>query len=272
MDYSKYENFIFNKGRDLEVSLFNYYFLNDEIDNCLLALSLYINEDGGISNIDPDNLNNISTLSASIYFLNIVWAINYKNDQEYFNEIIQDIVKYLKKQKDFTYYHKSNEKKACSNKYKENVYKFELEAITYGFIYYYTKDELYLEKLNILIEKYLNLNNPNFNEVYYFKIIESLFNNEKLKNKIISDLNNLEESLELHKLIFSKDDYLINNTVINNHKTYLLNNKNSIGIWERKSNWDSSYPEGEVADIKYLSITLIEVLKFLENVGECNDI
>ena len=35
---------IYNQGRDLEVALYNYYFLNDERVNITYALSLYQNE------------------------------------------------------------------------------------------------------------------------------------------------------------------------------------------------------------------------------------
>ncbi len=270
MNYKEYENFIFNKGRDLEVSLFNHYFLNDDYSNCLLALSLYINEDGGISNINPNNLNNISTLSASIYFLDIITKLKYNNDEDYFNEIIKDLIKYLKKQKEFTYYHKTNIKKPCSNLYKENVYSFELEAITYAYISYYTNTVS--NELNDIINKYINKEEVTFNEVYYFKIIESLFNNELLKEKIIKDTKQFLNNENLFKLIFNKEDYLLihyKNEFIN-HKEFLLSNKNSAGLWETTNNWSDEYPEAEVAMIKYLSITLIDVLLFLEYIGEDN--
>lgn len=271
MDLKEYEEFIFNKARDLEVSLFNHYFAKDSFENCLLALSLYVNEDGGISNINPNNLNNISTLSASVYFLDIVTKLNYNNEFDYFNEIIDDLIKFMKKQHNFSYYHKTNIDKPCSNLFKEDIYYLELEAITYAFIDYYSNNN-YSKQLTDLITKYLNNTNPTFNEVYYFKLIESLFNNDELRNKIINDTKLFLNNNELYKLIFSDKDYLLDiyKIELNNHKVYLLNNRNSFGLWETSFSWSDIYPEAEVASIKYLSITMIDILKFFKYLGGSN--
>lgn len=268
MDFKIYENFIYNKARDLEVSLFNHFFLNDEIDNCLLSLSLYINEDGGVSNINPDNLNNTSTLCSCIYFLDILFKLKYENQFEYFNEIIEEIISYLIKQNKFSYFHETNINKPCSNLFKVDNYFYELEAITYAYIMHYSNND-YNTKLNELINIYLSNENPSIQEVYYFKIIEQLFNNDLLKTKIINDTKLLLNDNDLYKLIFSSDDYLINIYLneFNSYKELLDNNKNSIGIWDRVNDWDSMYPEAEVADIKYLSITLIDILLFMKYIG-----
>lgn len=266
MNVLEYRDFVFNKGRDLEVSLFNHLLLNDTYDNCLLALSLYVNEDGGISNIDPNNLNNISTLSACLYFLDIVNKINYNNEEEYFNEFINDLIKYLMKQKEFGYFHKSNIKKPCSNLFKEDKYYLELEALTYAYIYKYTNHKLYKEKLNKLINLFINKTNITFNELLYFKKVENLINNDLLKEKIIDTTKLFILDNNLYKLVFSSDDYLLKEykeQFINN-KNYLINSKTEVGLWEIPSNWSDEYPEGEVAMIKCLSITLIDVLSFFK--------
>lgn len=263
-----YQNFMFNNARDLEVSLFNNYFLNEGVENCLLALSLYINEDGGISNIDPDNLNNVSTLPSAIYFFNVLNELKYNNEEEYFNETIIEVINYLKKQKEFTYFHKSNKNKACHMKFKTNEYLFELEAITYCYIAYYSKDDSYMPKINELIEKYLNTTNPTFNQIFYFKKIEHMFNNEVLKNKIISDVkNNLDN---VYGLIYSNDDYLLHNykNELILLKDNLKTNKNNLGVWERDSSWGNGYPEEEVCNLKYLGITAITNLLFIKRVEE----
>lgn len=271
MNIKNYETFIINKARDLEVSLFNYFFLNEGKMDCINALTLYLNEDGGVSNIDPDNLNNTSTLASSIYFLDVVTKLKYNNTEVYFNDILNDLTKYLIKQKEFTYFHKTNVSKPCSILFKTNDYKFELEAITYAYIIYYSTNKsskiVYKEKLDKLIKQYLELEDVNFNQLFYFKKIEYLFNNELLKNKIINDVNNIKD-FNLHKLIFDKNDYLKNNDIFKQHKQYLLNNQNSIGLWDRVNNWSDEYPEAEVADIKYASITLIDVLSFLGYMGD----
>lgn len=265
MDFKKYENFIINKARDLEVSLFNYHFLKEDKNDCILALTLYLNEDGGVSNINPDNLNNISTLPACIYYLDILYSLNYFE----YDEIVECIISFMKKQKDFSYFHKTNKNKPCSELFKQDIYSLELEAITYAYIYTFTKNKTYEEKLKKLINEYKNLDEVNLNQLYYFKKIESLYNDISLKEKIINDTKSIFNNEEFHKLIFSKDDYLLNiyKEKFLEQKQYLLNNTNSLEIWERNSLW-KDYPEAEAANIKYLSITLINNLLFLSYVGE----
>ncbi len=265
MDFKKYEKFILNKARDLEVSLYNYHFLNEDKNDCILALTLYLNEDGGVSNINPDNLNNISTLSACIYYLDILFTLDYFE----YDDIVEEIISFMKKQKEFTYYHKTNKNKPCSEIFKENKYYSELEAITYAYIFKYTKNKTYETKLNNLIKEYLNLETPNLDQIYYFKKVEHLYNNELLKNKIINDTKLVLNNKDMHKLIFSNNDYLLEiyKKEFLNQKEYLLNNKNSLDIWERDSSW-GDYPEAETASIKYLSITLINNLLFLKYLGE----
>ncbi|MFI3329212.1 MAG: hypothetical protein R3Y05_01850 [bacterium] len=264
MDFKKYENFIVNKARDLEVSLFNYHFLQEDKNDCILALTLYLNEDGGVSNINPDNLNNTSTLAACIYYLDILFTLDYFE----YDDIVEEIISFLKKQKEFSYFHKTNKNKPCSELFKENKYYLELEAITYAYIFKYTKNKTYETKLNNLIKEYLTINTPSLNQIYYFKKVECLYNNELLKNKIITDTKLVLNDKQMHKLIFSNTDYLLNiyKDEFIKQKEYLLNNTNSLEIWERESGW-KDYPEAESANIKYLSITLVNNLLFLKYLG-----
>ncbi len=265
--YNKYESFIINKARDLEVSLYNYYFLDEEIENCLLALSLYVNDDGGISNIDPDNLNNKSSLPSALYFMKLVLELNYLNTEDYFNDIICNVVDYLKKVKSFTYYDKTNLNKACSNKFRENKEYLHLEALTYFFITKYsTKNVLHIkQKLDEVIKKYLLLT-PSYEEYISFSLIAFNYDNELLKSKIIDDaklfINDYENDLSLlHINVIKKynKECLL-------YKKYLLENTNTIGVWERKTSWGNDLVEEEVANIKYLSITLLNKLLFMKRV------
>ncbi len=261
MELKNYETFVMNKARDLEVSLFNYFFLNEDKNDCINALTLYLNEDGGVSNINPDNLNNTSTLAATIYYLDIL----FKLDNLVLDDITEEIISFLKKQKEFSYFHKTNMKKPCSTLYKENKYYLELEAITYAYLFKLTKNKTYEIKLGNMIKEYHKLESPTLNQIYYFKIIENLFNNEDLKSKLIKDVILLNDNKDIHKLIFNENDYLLNEykSLFEKQKDYLINNTNSIGLWERESLW-KDYPEEEAANIKYLSITLIENLLFFK--------
>ena len=45
----KCKNWIYSKGRDLEITMYNAIFLNDKED-LLTSLSLYLSEDGGFGN------------------------------------------------------------------------------------------------------------------------------------------------------------------------------------------------------------------------------
>lgn len=264
MNIKNYETFIINKARDLEVSLFNYFFLNEGKMDCINALTLYLNEDGGVSNIDPDNLNNKSTLAATIYYLDILFKI----EKLELDDITEEIVSYLKKIKEFSYYDKSNINKPCSKLFKTPGYYLELEAITYAYLFKLTNNKTFEMKMNNKIKEYLYLENCTLNQIYYFKIIENLFNNDILKKKIINDTKFVLNNKEIHKLIFNSNDYLLTEykEKFIEQKDYLMKNTNSLEIWERDSNWED-YPEEEAANIKYLSITLINNLLFLKIMG-----
>lgn len=92
---------IYNQGRDLEVALYNYYFLNDERVNITYALSLYQNEDGGFGHgLEPDNTNPNSTNFQTSYALELLVNSGFNKDNldEFTNLLVNQAVEYLKKQ------------------------------------------------------------------------------------------------------------------------------------------------------------------------------
>lgn len=265
MEYKNYETFIMTKGRDLEVSLFNYFFTNDPIEDCLFSLSLYALEDGGVSNIDPFNSNMNSTLPATLYFLNILSDINYQKDIDFFEDIIKGIVKYLKKQTTFSYYSKTNKEEDCSSLYMNDEYLFELEALTYAYIGYYSKIKDKEEKLKQLINKYMELKEVTLNQLICFKRIELLINNEELKKKIIEDTK--YHLTNINQLVITNNDYLINEypNEIKECVNKVVESKID-GFWQRNRSTSSS--KEDVATMKYLGIDVVNNLLFFKRVKD----
>lgn len=100
--YNQIKTWVYRNARDLELSLWNYYFENGSKDDILTALSYYQNEDGGFGNsLEPDNWNPNSTPYTTLC------AINILNDIEFIDlnhPIYNGISNYLHSEKDLMEY------------------------------------------------------------------------------------------------------------------------------------------------------------------------
>ena len=84
-------NWIYSKGRDLEITMFNALFLNDKED-LLTSLSLYISEDGGFGN--QLYYNKLGSTVFETYYALII-LIDYKYDLADQDDILENAYDYL---------------------------------------------------------------------------------------------------------------------------------------------------------------------------------
>lgn len=92
------KNKIYNQGRDLEVALFNHYFIEEDKETVSFALSIYQNEDGGFGHgLEPDNTNPNSSPFQTSYALELLVDLGYNknNMDEFTQEMILNATAYL---------------------------------------------------------------------------------------------------------------------------------------------------------------------------------
>ncbi|BCJ95821.1 hypothetical protein acsn021_33900 [Anaerocolumna cellulosilytica] len=100
--YNMIKTWVHKNARDIELSLWRYYFEKGGKEDIIAALSFYQNGDGGFGNaLEPDNWNPNSTPYTTLY------AISILNDIEFMDlnhPIYKGIMKYLHSEKDLKEY------------------------------------------------------------------------------------------------------------------------------------------------------------------------
>lgn len=100
--YDRIKMWVHRNARDLELSLWKYYFENGSKEDIISALSYFQNEDGGFGNsLEPDNWNPNSTPYTTLYAINILKGIEF---MDLSHPIYKGILKYLYSEKDFMEY------------------------------------------------------------------------------------------------------------------------------------------------------------------------
>lgn len=100
--YFELKAWIYRNARDIELSLWKYYFENGSREDVISALSYFQNEDGGFGNaLEPDNWNPNSTPYTTLYAINILNDIDLK---ELSHPVYKGILKYLYSEKDLMEY------------------------------------------------------------------------------------------------------------------------------------------------------------------------
>ena len=77
-DLKLYEKFLYNRGRDIEIAKYNYFFLEGERIDVAFALTIYQNRDGGFGHgLEPDSLNPYSSPLQTAEALKILKHVGY---------------------------------------------------------------------------------------------------------------------------------------------------------------------------------------------------
>lgn len=245
---------ILNKAQDIDVAILSY--IQGEKDFFIDALMLYQNNNGGFGhNLYIDNYNPNSTSFTTLYALKLLYKFDVSSK-------LRDILV----NKAFTYlYHKAyleddyytiaepdNNKYAHSQEFEypapKNI------ALTLGVIgvtlllldsnkpYY----KLALEKYNKIKDniKLEDINSDNFIDL---AILIAGLN----KAKITHDLKIDPKLLNINNILEINDYVDINPDLVKEALDTLLQNINSNGLWDYELNWHNSYPEEDVATIKW---------------------
>lgn len=100
--YKEVRDWIFRNAREIELSLWKYFFEGGSKEAVLDALVLYQNEDGGFGHaLEPDSWNKNSSPYTTLHAIDILKSIDYTDLS---HPIYQGIINYLSSEKDFTEY------------------------------------------------------------------------------------------------------------------------------------------------------------------------
>ena len=302
-ELKKYEKFLYNRGRDIEIAKFNYHFNNGTKEDVAYALSIYQNRDGGFGHgLEPDSLNPYSSPLQTSEGLKILKHIGY-NDSN-----LDDISEYIvNRALHYIYYYCLKDGKINPNvpsnndyphaywwEYDENFFetwKYNPTAVLVALTLHFTKeDDKYYKKaydlVPTIIESFLSEENDGVDKHYLNNLVElydvittkQLFTeyHEVLKNNInqrISYLMDVNEEdwknygsnqpLELIQL----DEFISSQErrdLINKNLNYLLDSRDEHGLFEVTWNWGNDYEEFELQKVKWTGIILVNNLIFLK--------
>lgn len=100
--YDMIRTWVYRNARNIELSLWKYFFEKGSKEEVLAALSYYQNEDGGFGNsLEPDNWNPNSTPYTTLYAIGILSDIDFVDLN---HPIYKGILKYLHSEKDLMEY------------------------------------------------------------------------------------------------------------------------------------------------------------------------
>lgn len=267
---SDLERGIFNKGRDIDVALFNAS-NGGEKEFVVDALTLYVNSDGGFGQgLFIDNYNPASTAYTTYYALKIVYM--YGLDDDMTNMLLKRAFTFL--------YHKAYQEKNFWVKAEPSNNNFahhddftypsnESLALTSGIIgltlllqsptspYY----KLALKKYNLL-KPLIDAYNFKENEVVDLAILSI-----GLKQANILDNNydeRISKSITLNNVLEISNYFNVKKEILEEAINLLIDQLLPVGMWENKKKWNNKYPEGDVAEIKWMGAISAENFYYIK--------
>lgn len=302
-ELKKYEKFLYNRGRDIEIAKFNYHFNDGSKEDVAMALSIYQNRDGGFGHgLEPDSLNPYSSPLQTSEALKILKHIGYdENNQD-------DVASYLiNRALHYIYYYCLKDGKINPNvpsnndyphakwwEYDENFFekwRYNPTAVLVALTLHFTNSEnKYYKKafelIPTIIESFISDTKENVDKHYLNNMMElydvitkknlfteyheALYNNI---NKRIDDLITLDESI-WNDDISNQPIELIQfmpflNTeerkeLIERNLDFLLDSRDANGLFEVTWNWGNDYDEFELQKIKWAGVILVNNLIFLK--------
>lgn len=302
-ELKKYEKFLYNRGRDIEIAKFNYHFNEGSREDVAFALSIYQNRDGGFGHgLEPDSLNPYSSPLQTSEALKILKHIDY-NDSN-----LDDVSEYIVfRALHYIYYYclkdgKINPNVPSNNDYPHaswweydedffRTWRYNPTAVLVALTLHFTKEgNKYYKKayelVPTILESFMNEPKENVDKHYLNNLIElydvlttkKLFTeyHEDLRDNInrrIEDLMDTSENkwktygsnqpIELIQL----DEFL--NTkerqdLMNLNLDYLLDSRDEYGLFEVTWNWGNDYEEFELQKVKWAGVILVNNLIFLK--------
>lgn len=207
--YNMIKTWVYRNARDIELSLWKYYFENGSKDDIILALSYFQNDDGGFGNsLEPDNWNPNSTPYTTLY------AISILNDIEFMDlnhPIYKGILKYLYSEIDLMEYGwrfcvptNDNFPHAPWWNFNEEANLTESTGVTIGLsifvLKYADKDSILYQKATTLVKTLVNnlLTGNNFGEMGIGGYVQLL---DAMKELKLSEYDYTSLQLRLNDLV-----------------------------------------------------------------------
>lgn len=207
----KCKNWIYSKGRDLEITMFNAIFLNDKED-LLTSLTLYLSEDGGFGNQLYYNKVG-STVFETYYALKILIDCNFDlNDDD---DILENAFDYLFK-----------------NNFQSTPY---FAGIVGCGIKLLDKNKTNYKKcLDLVNEVKKNYSSKDLETFKSYILYASATKDIELIEKIKKDLYNITTNLDINPLELINSPLFVNNElepIINEKLDKLLESRLESGAW-----------------------------------------
>ena len=298
-----YEKYIYNRARDIEIAKYNYHFNDGEREDVAMALSIYQNRDGGFGHgLEPDSLNPYSSPLQTSEALKILKHVGYNDSNlddmgEYIvNRALHYIYYYCVKDGKINPNVPSNNDFPHASwwEYNENFFdtwRYNPTAVLVAMTLHFTKenDKYYkkaYELVPTILDSFMSDTKENVDKHYLINVVElydvittkNIFKeyHEPLKeniNKRIDDLMTKDDSkwndyssnlpLELIQL-----DTFLNSEerreLVDKNLDFLLDSRDSNGLFEVTWNWGNDYEEFELQKVKWAGLILVNNLIFFK--------
>lgn len=275
------ERVMYNKARDIDVSIYNA-IIDDECKDFVLdSLMLYMTKDGGIGNaLEIDNYNPNSSVYQTYEALRILSALDFNedNDSELYSLLLNKIGNYLFNRcpiEDgfWNPLTPTNDNFAHSEKYNYTANPFPTwrvhpTAAILGFILELMPENkaYYKKALKQIGYVFAKLDDDKKWNEYEFISYSSLLKSLKKTKIFEEESKRIEERLlaeakdHLDEPDFNFPLYLMDIEVdnileekINQYLDNLINSRASYGLWEHRGSWLSNrYPEADSAMLKWI--------------------
>lgn len=295
-DMMDIERIMFNKARDIDVSIFNA-ILDDECKEFVLdSLMLYMTKDGGIGNaLEIDNYNPNSSVYQTYEALRILSSLNFNkiNDNELYLTLLNKIGNYLFNRTTLVdgFWNPlvpSNDNFAHSEKYNYTnnffpIWRVHPTAAILGFIIELMPENkaYYKKALKQIGYVFAEIESDNSWNEYEFISYSYLLRSLKKVNIFESECEIIESKLiseakkHLDEANFNFPLYLMDIKVdaileekINQYLDNLINNRAVHGLWEHKESWGSNrYPEADSASLKWIGAESVWNIYLLNKYG-----
>ena len=296
--YDKAMKFIYMNARPLDLAIWKYHFENGSIEDILVMLKFYQNEDGGFGKaLEPDSWDGNSSPAQTWAATEILREIGHTDKS---HPIVQGILKYLESGKDFEggfwcftskvpgeYPHapwwQLDEKQKCSGSYNPTV-------SLAGFIIEnaQSSSNLYKKAVEIVIRSAEDFIKGNITEMHtlrcFLQMFKSIERRDVLDNQTLEAfrtklLLHIEKAIVTDSskwndyvckpsfFIHSKDSafYQGREDAVNSECRYILENQREDGSWDVTWDWNC-YPDyWPVARNWWKSHIIISNLLFLRN-------
>lgn len=275
------ERQMYNKGRDIDVALYNY--ITGQMPNEFVgyALPMYQNKDGGFGHgLHNDNLNPNSTVFQTLEALRYICLSSLDLENEDNKQMLKRIFNYLyNKKSEYSTYDEGNLAFACAEAYRNKLLAVNLLPEVLGrTIALLDEKSPYFRKSLVLLPKVdndlLKRDSLSFIELQgYHVLYDALekkgleFNQEayyyyiKLRNNYIENLKiNSTNYFEILELL---DDKFAYSDKIDEALKKMKEELKPHGLYEATTSWDNNYPEGESAKLKWLGTrTVFNIILF----------